>query len=154
MSDSRARDELCADIAAAEAELHAAAMRLVPSLPIPTDLTIRQLQVLAHLRWTPDTTAQQLAEALGVSTPTMSGIVDRVSTKGWVERRSDPEDRRRLLLRLTPSAERVLAELETPARRARAMLLEGLDDHELADLARVYGRLREVARTLAPQPRD
>lgn len=154
MSDSPDRDELCADIAAAEADLHAAAMRLVPSLPIPTDLTIRQLQVLAYLRWSPDATAQQLAEALGVSTPTMSGIVDRVTTKGWVGRRSDPEDRRRLLLRLTPAAERILADLETPTRRARTMLLEGLDDDELADLARVYGRLREVARALGTRQGD
>ncbi|MDO5738992.1 MAG: MarR family transcriptional regulator [Ornithinimicrobium sp.] len=145
---------LCAQIAAAEAELHTIAMRLAPPLPIPTDLTIRQLQVLAILRSAPDSTGQALADLLGVSTPTISGIIDRVACKDWVERRPDPQDRRRVLLRVTAAAEHMLAELEVPAQEAKAVVFERLSADELADVARLYDRLRDIARDLLAEGSD
>lgn len=143
------RAELTARITAAEARLHAAAMRLVPPLPVPADLTLRQLQVLAILRQAPGSTGQDLAELMGVSTPTVSGLVDRVASKGWVDRRQDPEDRRRVLLRLTPEAETMLAELEAPPLAVRSRLLARLDDGELAALARLVDRMHEEMQALA-----
>lgn len=145
---SRSRADLCARITAAEAALHATAMRMVPALPIPADLTLRQLQVLASLRSAPGSTGQALAELLGVSTPTMSGIIERVASKGWVEREQDPADRRRVLLRLTPAADEVLAALETPAQAVKERILDRLEDHEVADLARILARMRDVAQEL------
>lgn len=137
---------LCERIAAAEVELHAVAMRWVDPVATSADLTLRQLQVLALLRATPGTTGQQLADAMGVSTPTMSGIVDRIASKGWLGREQDPQDRRRVLLRLTPEAEAMLAELEVPVHRAKALLLDRLDEADLRDLARLTDRMRDAAR--------
>lgn len=145
----RDRAELCAQFGEAEAQLHAAAMRTVPSLPVPTDLTLRQLQVLACLRAAPGSTGQALADLLGVTTPTVSGLVDRVASKGWVERQQDPVDRRRVLLRLTPEAEEILTVLETPAQEIKQQILDRLEDQEVADLARLVGRMRDVAVEIA-----
>lgn len=139
------REALTAQIAEAERRLHGHLARLVPALPVPADLTIRQLQVLAILRGAPDCTAQAVAEALHVSAPTTSGLLERVVAKGWVERRPDPQDRRRALLRLTPAAEELLGEFESPTQVVREELLDGLDESELRELSRVLGRLCEVA---------
>ena len=38
------------------------------------------------------------------------GLIDRVSTAGWVERRPDPEDRRANRLYLTDAGRKLLAE--------------------------------------------
>lgn len=145
------RAELTARITAAEAQLHAAAMRLVPTLPIPADLTLRQLQVLALLRQSPDATGQALAETMGVSTPTVSGLVERVASKGWVDRRHDPQDRRRVLLRLTAEGEGLLTGMESPAAGTRARVLARLDEGELADLARLLDRMHQEMEALAAE---
>ncbi|MGC5584626.1 MarR family winged helix-turn-helix transcriptional regulator [Ornithinimicrobium sp. W1665] len=146
VATSEERRLLCERIAAAEVELHAVAMRWVDPVATSADLTLRQLQVLALLRALPGATGQQLAESVGVSTPTMSGIVDRIASKGWLEREHDPQDRRRVLLRLTTSAEAVLAELEVPVHRMRSLILDRLDESDLRDLARLTDRMRDAAR--------
>lgn len=134
-----------AQIAEAEAQLHATAMRWLDPLPVPADLTLRQVQVLALLRANADLTGQELAALLRVSTPTTSGIIDRIAAKGWLDRQPDPADRRRVLMRITAAGEEVLMGLEGPTMRARAMVLDRLGDDELADLARLMERMRDVA---------
>lgn len=142
------REELTARLGAAEAELHTTTMRWVGGVQDVPDLTLRQLQVLALLRTTPGLSGQDLAERVGVSTSTMSGIVDRVAGKGWVEREPDPTDRRRVLLRPTQEGLSVLVGLEAPGRTARELLVERLDRDELADLCRLVERLRDIAREI------
>lgn len=72
--------------------------------------------------------------------------MERIVSRGWLERRADPEDRRRVLLRVTEEGEQVLHALEGPPRQARARLLDGLEVDELEDLARLVARLLDVAR--------
>ena len=146
------REQLTARIARSEEELHAVVVRWLDPVRVPADLTLRQVQVLALVRATPDLTGQELARVLDVTTPTTSGIVDRIASRGWLERREDPTDRRRSLLRVTPEGEAVLTALEDPPRRARARLLEGLAVEELDDLARLVDRMLEVGRQVAAAP--
>lgn len=149
------REELTARLGAAEAELHTTTMRWVGGVQEVPDLTLRQLQVLALLRTTPGLSGQDLAEQVGVSTSTMSGIVDRIAGKGWIEREPDPADRRRVLLRPTQEGLRVLVSLEAPGQAARERLVQRLGEDELADLCRLVERLRDIAREIdrAEDPR-
>ncbi len=140
------RAGLVARVADAEDELHALVVRCLGPVVVPADLTLRQVQVLALVRSNPDLTGQDLARLLDVTTPTTSGIVERIVSRGWLERRPDPEDRRRTLLRVTAEGEEVLDALEGPPRQARARLLDGLQVEELEDLARLVGRLLDLAR--------
>ena len=139
------REELTTRLGAAEAELHATTMRWVGGVQEVPDLTLRQLQLLALLRATPGLTGQDLAEQVGVSTSTMSGIVDRIAAKGWIEREPDPADRRRVLLRPTGEGLEVLARLEAPGRYARELFTDRMGPDELADLCRLTERLRDIA---------
>ncbi|ANS79678.1 Transcriptional regulator, MarR family [Serinicoccus hydrothermalis] len=132
-------------LASAERELHALAIRAVEPWTMPADLTLRQLQVLTLVRHTPGITGQDLAHLLGVSTPTTSGIVERVAAKRWVRREHDPSDRRRLLLHLTAAGEQLLEDLEEPTRLGRQLVLDRLGDAEVADLVRLVERMRDVA---------
>lgn len=47
--------------------------------------------------WTP----ARLADALGVSRPTLTGILKVLERDGWIRRRSDPEDGRKVQIRLS-----------------------------------------------------
>ena len=73
-------------------------------------LTLPQFDVLATLWHGESITQQELAERLLVTKGNVVGLIDRVSTAGWVERRPDPEDRRANRLYLTDAGRKLLAE--------------------------------------------
>ncbi|MET0559738.1 MAG: MarR family transcriptional regulator [Solirubrobacterales bacterium] len=47
-------------------------------------------------------TAGQLAAAVGVTTGAVTGVVDRLERAGYARRVPDPEDRRRVMIEVTP----------------------------------------------------
>jgi DNA-binding MarR family transcriptional regulator len=65
-------------------------------------LSLPQLRTLAYLHCSPGSCLFRLAEHLGVTRPTASSIVERLVRRGMVTRAADPEERRRVVLRLTP----------------------------------------------------
>jgi DNA-binding MarR family transcriptional regulator len=56
-------------------------------------------------------TAGDLARDLRLSTGAVTAIVDRLERAGYARRVADPEDRRRVLIELTPSVQRMSAEI-------------------------------------------
>jgi DNA-binding MarR family transcriptional regulator len=60
----------------------------------PTDMQC--LQVLAH----GPQTAGELARQTGLTTASMTGMIDRLEQAGFVARRRDPDDRRRVIVEL------------------------------------------------------
>lgn len=71
------------------------------------DLTLPQYRVLVFLaqRQRP---ATDVAALLGVTPSTVTSVVDGLVSRGFVERSTDPEDRRRVVLSITRSGERVM----------------------------------------------
>lgn len=61
------------------------------------------LQVIDILEITGPATAGQLAELAGLTTGAITGMIDRLEKSGLVRRESDPNDGRRVLVRLSPS---------------------------------------------------
>jgi DNA-binding MarR family transcriptional regulator len=61
------------------------------------------LQVIDILEITGPSTAGQLAELTGLTTGAITGMIDRLEQSGLVRRESDPNDGRRVLVRLSPS---------------------------------------------------
>ena len=76
--------------------------------------------------------ASALAEVIGVSPNALTTAVDRLSARGLVERVSDPDDRRRVVVRLTPLAERLSEQLYAPLM---ARSLQNLQRYTKAELA-------------------
>ncbi|MGH2557792.1 MAG: MarR family winged helix-turn-helix transcriptional regulator [Thermomicrobiales bacterium] len=63
----------------------------------PTDL-----ECLGLLEQYGPLTAGRLAELTGLTTGAITGLVDRLERRGYVERERDPGDRRRVIVRLLP----------------------------------------------------
>lgn len=129
------------------------ASRIVPPAAVPSDLTLRQLQVLVLVRGQPGVTGHDLSEHLGVTTPTVSGLVDRLVTKGLLGRQPDPEDRRRVLLTLTQEGLDVLAELESLRTELGGEVLARLSTTELESLVEVTARLRQIVEQVVRERR-
>ncbi|MGH2585993.1 MAG: MarR family winged helix-turn-helix transcriptional regulator [Dehalococcoidia bacterium] len=82
-------------------------------------------------------TPGRLAEATGLSSGGVSGILDRLERTGFIRRESDPADRRRVLVWVSPEQGRRLIEVFTPMQEALDALYESFSDDELAVLLRL-----------------
>ena len=74
-----------------------------------------------------------------VTSGTMTNRVDRLAARGFVERNPDPEDRRGVLVRLTPEGKQAVDGAFGALLGAEATFLSELSDadqHHLADLLR------------------
>jgi DNA-binding MarR family transcriptional regulator len=63
--------------------------------------------VLTRLHRRPGASHSELAEMMEVEKATAGRMIDRLVANGWVERRTQPDDRRVKRVYLTPEAERV-----------------------------------------------
>src|SRR5215475_10461124 len=59
-------------------------------------------------------TAGELAEATGLTTGAITGVIDRLEAAGFVRREDDPHDRRRVIIRVVPKRYGDIARLFEP----------------------------------------
>jgi DNA-binding MarR family transcriptional regulator len=85
----------------------------------------RQHQALLAIKGFPGVTVGELAERLGTKPHSAAGLVKRLTAARLVRRVTDIKDRRRVLLTLTPDAERRLEKL-TLTHRAELQRLATL----------------------------
>ncbi|GAA1537543.1 hypothetical protein GCM10009827_065480 [Dactylosporangium maewongense] len=110
------------------------------------NLTMQQLKVLILLARHDGIASQELTRHLGVTLATLSGIVDRLVTHGYVTRAEDPHDRRIRRLHLSAAGQELLVEIMDSGARAQQRLLSRVDDDTLLMLETVLARLLEAAR--------
>jgi DNA-binding MarR family transcriptional regulator len=71
-------------------------------------LTGPQRTVLRLVSLTPGISSGQLAELLHLHPSTLTGVLERLVRRGLLERKRDPFDARRALLRVTAAGQRIL----------------------------------------------
>jgi DNA-binding MarR family transcriptional regulator len=103
------------------------------------EMTFSQLRVLFLLREEGPLTMSRLAESLGVTSATASGIVDRIERRGLVERIHRADDRRVVECALTDGGLRLVRELAGARLDAFRQMLAVLTPDELADFDRLIG---------------
>lgn len=97
--------------------------------------------------------AGELAERAGLTSGSITAVVDRLEAKGYVRRVADPEDRRRVLLELTDLMERRAWELWGPLAERGVPHLERLSVSELELLIRYMRFGSELNETRAAEIR-
>lgn len=90
----------------------------------------------------------RLAELQDVSLPTMSGIVDRMVDRGLVERVRDDEDRRLVLVSVSPAGRAAIEEFELVRRQHLALVLGRLRPSERQLCLRAVRLMRRAAEEL------
>lgn len=104
-------------------------------------LTATQLETLRRV-WQQDGVEQrELQAAMGVSSPTLTGVVDRLVEHGLLERRSSADDARVKTLHLTDAGLAISDKLGAINERAEARLLRGFSAAEVALLQQWLERM-------------
>jgi DNA-binding MarR family transcriptional regulator len=91
--------------------------------------------------------AHAFADAVGISRPTATGVLRTLEGRRWIRRRSDPDDRRSVLVSLTPRGRRTIAELFPRFNAEESALASTLTEREQEDLASI---LRTLLRAIDP----
>ena len=84
-----------------------------------------------------------LAEMLGVDTPTVTRKVQQLERDQMVIRQTDPDDRRASRIRITPTGRRIVERVWKARRAWLEHLLEGWKDDDLSTLADLLGRFAQ-----------
>lgn len=116
----------------------AAELRSTGNLPAPAHFGL-----LSMLGSQPRTLTE-LAQLQGVSLPTMSNSISRLVERGWVKRSSPAEDRRMVLVEVTPLGRATLDRVGKAAETQLAGMLTPLDAPSRRRLQAGLGVLRRV----------
>ncbi|HTT82768.1 MAG TPA: MarR family transcriptional regulator [Rhizomicrobium sp.] len=98
--------------------------------------------------------AGTLAEATGLTTGAITGVINRLERAGFVRREADPSDRRKVLVRALPAVAEKVEPQFRPMQRAAANALASYRTEELALLLDFLSRLREAGLTAMAERRD
>jgi len=111
-------------------------------------LTVSQLRVTYLIRDRENPSLGELAEILDITGATMSGLIDRLSRRGLVERLPDVTDRRVVRVRLTEEGERLSRELQRNGRDFLRLVFERIGPEASAELAHGLKFFAEAAHDL------
>ena len=105
------------------------------------------LNCLNILSFSGHMTAGELARATGLTTASITGVIDRLEEAGYVSRERDPHDRRRVVVTLAlDKAMRNVASVFLPILRDWRELSTRYSDDELRLIVDFYGRMEQVFR--------
>jgi DNA-binding MarR family transcriptional regulator len=118
---------------------------------VELDVPIGQLKTLFML-WTAGKpqTMGQIAQALGVSLGSVTGLVDGLVERDLVRRDEDPADRRQKLARLTPTAQARLRRMERERSVVASRLLRRMPLDDLQALRQGLVALATAAGASVP----
>jgi DNA-binding MarR family transcriptional regulator len=109
----------------------------------PYGLGRSQWQAITRIRRAGSITQRELQSILQVEPATLSGLVDALVAKGWLERSENPADKRGKLLALAPDAMARLAEIPDPMCIVENKMLEGVSAEDRVVVERVLERMVE-----------
>lgn len=107
---------------------------LFDQLATEYDLTHVQVFVLNQLHKEDGLMQTELSARMDIGTVTISGLVDRLEAKGYVERRPDAKDRRAKRVWLTPKMQEIWKKIGDSMQKMNEITFEGVDHAEIEQL--------------------
>lgn len=135
-----------ANVGSALRHLTLADDHLRTALAAHLSINVTELIAVGHLAEAEELTPTQLAQLLGITTASVTVLVDHLEAAGFVYRTRSTADRRSLLLRLTPAGARAVQWVDEQYRAAIAQVFEQGGAAQAPDIA-VF--LEQVSQTLA-----
>jgi len=105
------------------------------------DLTRQQLRYLQVIVKLKNPTLTELARELGLTRPTVSVLVDKLSEKGYVQRVHSDEDRRVMHLHVEYKGKKIQTLRETAHQRLAEKISAGLSETETATLTKLLKKI-------------
>jgi len=107
-------------------------------------LTGPQMLCLREIATRGALTTGALAKAIALSPATLTGILDRLEVRGLVSRERRPEDKRRVLVSLTPLGRQMSQELPSPLQERFGSRLTDLPADEQAAIRLALGSVARM----------
>jgi DNA-binding MarR family transcriptional regulator len=108
------------------------------------ELTVPQFRTLAFLDRNPGASLSELAEHLGVTRATASANTERLVQRQFVDRCDHPEERRRVVLKLTDAGLEHLQSNRAQTRKYITDLLGSLTDEQIVQIDESLTLLKQV----------
>ena len=118
--------------------------RYVRKYLTPFGITLKQAFVLGRLAEREYLLPSRIASLLFCDRPTATVVIRNMGRHGWVDRRRDPDDRRRIQITITDRGREKLAEIYKSAWEPLASAFDPLacfEEEELAELDRLLTKL-------------
>jgi DNA-binding MarR family transcriptional regulator len=117
--------------------------------PTSAPLGPRHVAALEQLRGGP-LTVGELASRLGLTMPTVSGVLAELDRAGLVERHADPADRRRTIVQFAPGQVDLIGQWLDGAARPLARVLDQLSPSEQQAFLKAMSLLETELQTHQP----
>jgi DNA-binding MarR family transcriptional regulator len=105
------------------------------------DITPVQFAILNALLGSPGIDQVSLAKRVAFDPATSGSVIGRLEAKGWVVRKTDPNDRRRKLLVVTREGVQALGQVQADVARIQEKILSPLSPQEQGQFVRLLSRL-------------
>lgn len=107
-------------------------------------LTRVQWRALKRIHQAQGITQVALADQMDMEPIAVGRVIDRLQKAGFVERRSDPNDRRIWRLHLSPQSSQIMDAIEQVSISVREDSLAGVTPDELQTTLKVLSQIRET----------
>ena len=104
-------------------------------------VTVEQWRVIDALSTTEGRPMSEIGHSAGLPAPTLTKVMDRLVANNIVHRRHDPEDRRRVLVLLTPDGDELKQRLRKVALQHEEALRDSLGESGFDQLTALLTRL-------------
>ena len=138
------REELVAAVDRSMRESSALGVMFSHALAGRLGITPTDLECLDVIGFRDRVTAGDLARATGLTTGAITAVIDRLEKAGFATRERDPEDRRRVYVKVLPAGLKRVEPHYRPLATRMAEVLAGYSDKELALLADFFARGRAI----------